>query len=206
MKPRSEDIFEQFLSENAVPFERVQEQASPRPDYSLNIGSTSIMVEVKELTADGPVPGSRIVGDDIRRCINGAKPQIQFGAGQGLPSILLIYNAKDPVFQMFATEEHDFVAAMYGEYTALVDKATRERSDWFQGRNQQLQEAKNTSFSAVGHLCDRHGTRTVTLFENVFAKVKVPCDELPSCFAVRRCELSEADFGAASPPSPPPAS
>ena len=44
----------------------------------------------------------------------------------------------------------------------------------FNGKNQSLQVAKNTSFSAVGRLCDRGGKTTVTLFENIFALVKVP--------------------------------
>lgn len=57
-------------------------------------------------------------------------------------------------------------------------------------KNQSLQEVKNTSFSAVGRLCDRGGRTTVTLFENVFAKVRVPYELLPSCFDVRQVEVS----------------
>jgi hypothetical protein len=53
-----------------------------------------------------------------------------------------------------------------------------------------LQENKNTSFSAVGHLCDRGGKTTVTLYENVFAKVKVSYRQLPVCFDVRRVDVS----------------
>jgi hypothetical protein len=53
-----------------------------------------------------------------------------------------------------------------------------------------LQESKNTSFSAVGHLCDRGGETTVTLYENVFAKVNVPYGQLPACFDVRRIDVS----------------
>ena len=52
-----------------------------------------------------------------------------------------------------------------------------------------LQVSKNTSFSAVGHLCDRGGKTTVTLYENVFAKVKVPYSQLPACFDVRRIDV-----------------
>jgi hypothetical protein len=47
-----------------------------------------------------------------------------------------------------------------------------------------LQETKNTSFGAGGHLCDRGGKTTVTLYENVFAKVTIPYDQLPPCFDV----------------------
>jgi hypothetical protein len=53
-----------------------------------------------------------------------------------------------------------------------------------------LQESKNTSFSAVGHLRDSSGKTTVTLYENVFAKVKIPYDQLPTCFEVPRIDVS----------------
>src|SRR5450755_4640545 len=67
-------------------------------------------------------------GDHVRRIIDRSKKQIQYGAAQGIPSILLIYNSLDPVFQNFGTEDHDFTAAMYGEYTILIDKNTRQSS------------------------------------------------------------------------------
>lgn len=60
----------------------------------------------------------------------------------------------------------------------------------FNGNNQSLQPDKNTSFSAVGRLCDRGGNATVTLFENIFALIKVPYDQLPGYFDVRRIEIS----------------
>ncbi len=63
---------------------------------------------------------------------------------------------------------------MYGAYTILINRENRTASDWFNGKDQMLQESKNTSFSAVGHLCDRGGKTTVTLYENVFANVEYP--------------------------------
>lgn len=55
-----------------------------------------------------------------------------------------------------------------------------------------MQESKNTSFSAVGHLCDRGGKTTVTLWENAYAKVKIPFDQLPPSFTVRTVEINNA--------------
>jgi len=104
--------------------------------------------------------------------------------------VLLIYNNVDPVFQAFGTEDVDFTAAMYGEFTILLDRSTRQSSEMFNGKNQLLQEHKKTSFSAVGRLCDRGGNTAVTLFENVFSKVAVPYDQLSPCFEVRRVEVS----------------
>jgi hypothetical protein len=205
MKTKSEHLFEDFLTAHNVEFEKIEEvneEAAHRPDYIVSLGNVKVIFELKELAEDdnfGVVEDpayphikshSRTLGDHVRRCIKRSKRQIQYGAGQGIPSVLLIYNNLDPVFQMFGTESMDFVAAMYGEYTILLNKQTRAASEMFNGRDQMLQKQKNTSFSAVGHLCDRGGITTVTLFENVFAAVKVPYDQLPRCFNVPRIELS----------------
>jgi hypothetical protein len=202
MKTKSEGEFEGFLATNNLPFEKIKEDTTPRPDYRVSVDGCEIIFEVKELAEDenfgvvkDPVhpqikSSSRTMGDHIRRRIESSKKQIQFGADQGIPSILLIYNNIDPVFQDFGTEPMDFAAAMYGAYTIFVNRETRTASDWFNGKDQMLQESKNTSFSAVGHLCDRDGKTTVTLYENVFAKVKVPYSQLPACFDVRRIDLS----------------
>jgi hypothetical protein len=205
MKTKSEGLFEGFLASNDLPFERIKEETTPgafRPDYRVSVGGSEILFEMKELAEDGSFgvvkdptyphikSSSRTVGDHIRRRIESSRKQIQFGAKQGVPSILLIYNNIDPVFQDFGTEPMDFTAAMYGAYTILMDRETSTASDLFNGKDQMLQESKNTSFSAVGHLCDRGGKTTVTLYENVFAKVKVPYTQLPVCFNVRRIDVS----------------
>jgi hypothetical protein len=163
-----------------------------------------LVFELKELTEDGNfgvgadpahphIKGHsrRTVGDHVRRRIEGSKKQIQYGAKQGIPSVLLIYNHLDPGLQTFGTEDIDFITAMYGELTMLTNKTTTEASDLFNGKNQLLQKAKNTSFSAVGRLCDRGGTITVTLFENVFSAVKMPYDLLPPCFEACRVNISD---------------
>jgi len=130
------------------------------------------------------------VGRHIRRRIRKSTKQIQFGADQGVPSILLIYNLIDPAFQYFGTEPTDFIAAMYGAYTVAIHEETGAASDWFNGKDRKFDEGQNTWFSAVGHLCDRGGKTTVTLYENVFAKVTIPYNQLPACFGVQRIEVS----------------
>lgn len=198
MKTKSEELFEKFLDANHVPFEKIKEDSTPRPDYLVSIGDLKLVFEIKELAEDekfGVVKDpalphikshSRTIGNHVRRRIEGSKKQIQFGANQGIPSILLIYNNLDPVLQMFGTEDMDFITAMYGEITILINRDTGEASESFHGRNQLLQQNKNTSFSAVGRLCDRGGEITVTLFENIFAELKIPYELLPSCFEVKR--------------------
>jgi hypothetical protein len=202
LKNKSEEILEAFLAANGVPFEKIAEDTTHRPDYLVFLGQVKLIFEVKELTenkkfgvvndpANPHVKGfSNTLGEHVRRSIAGSKKQIQYGANQGIPSALLIYNVFDRVHQDVGTSDWDFNAAMYGELTIAIDKRTHQTSEIFNGKNQSLQSGKNTSFSAVGRLCDRNGKTTVTLFENIYAQVKLPFEHLPPCFDVRRAELS----------------
>lgn len=201
MNTKSEALFEEFLHSNGVRFSRIEEvkeKDAKRPDYLVEIGGElKILFEVKQLGDDEtaecvPLTGSwsNTPGAQLRQRITRSKKQIQFGADQGIASVLLVYNNTDPVFQLRGTDEFDFRTAMYGQLTMLIDNQTRETSEFFHGRKNEMQESKNTSFSAVGHLCDRGGTTTVTLWENAYAKVQIPFGQLPPCFAVRRVEIN----------------
>jgi hypothetical protein len=133
MKTKSESLFEDWLSLNGLTFQKIEVAASPRPDYLVSFGAHKGIFEVKELSEDGEFgiikdpanphikTSSRKVGEHVRRRINDSKKQVKYGASIGLPSVLLIYNALDPVFQSWGTEHRDFIAAMYGDYTILVD-------------------------------------------------------------------------------------
>jgi hypothetical protein len=96
-KTVSERAFEQFLTEHALAFEAIPVSTSPRPDYRVDLGETCLFVEVKQLERDDDFGDAqtRTIGDHIRSKIGEAKKQMQFGALQGIPSILLIYNALD---------------------------------------------------------------------------------------------------------------
>jgi hypothetical protein len=120
MKTKSESLFEGFLATNNLPFEKVEEDTTPRPDYRVSVGGCVIIFELKQLTEDenfGVIKdpayphiksSSRTMGDHIRRKIASSKKQIQFGTNQGIPSILLIYNDIDPVFQDFGHRAYGF--------------------------------------------------------------------------------------------------
>jgi hypothetical protein len=195
MKTTSEMEFEKFLTENALSFQRIEAQASPRPDYLVQIGEIEVLFEVKEIAKDENFKtghlqvSSRIMGDHVRSKISEARKQVQFGARQGIPSVLLVYNNLDPI-HLFGTEDQDFISAMYGAYTLTIDLESMKAVDSFHGKNRSLGEAKNTSFSALGRLYPIHGRLEITLFENVFAKVKLPYDALPTCFEVKRIEIT----------------
>ena len=190
MKTRSEEVFEDFLSSYKLPFEKIKESDSKRPDYSVQIGDAELIFEVKELTEHDQL---ETIGGPIRRAIDGSRKQVKYGANQGVPSVLLIYNRFDPC-QSFGTDDLDFTTAMYGELTALIDRETGESTEMFYGRNSLLQESKNTSFSAVGRLAERFESAQIktielTLFENAYSKIALPWELLPSCFVVRRVNI-----------------
>jgi hypothetical protein len=194
MKTKSEVLFEGFLTCNGIPFEKIEEvkeKGAYRPDYSISTGTAKIYVELKELADKNLGPSfSWTLGEHVRRCIQSAMKQIQYGADQGIPSILLIYNLLDPIGQMTGTLPDDFISAMRGEYTIQFNKISGEALQMFNGRNQSLHEKKNTSFGALGHLCDRTGETTVTLFENVYSEPPVPYEQLDPCFKVLRADIS----------------
>jgi hypothetical protein len=191
VKTTSELAFEKFLAENGLSFQRVEEQATPRPDYLVQVGDMKVLFEVKEIAEDKHTEPlkvhSRTVGDHIRSKIDLARRQIQYGANQGIPSVLLVYNNLDPIF-LFGTEDHDFISAMYGEHTIAIDRESMKVVDSYPGRNWSLDEKKNRSFSAVGHLYPFCGRLEVKPFANVFAKVKLPA--LPPCFKVQKVEIT----------------
>jgi hypothetical protein len=190
-KTTSETVFETFLRENNLPFEPIEVEDSPRPDYLVKIAETNVFFEVKEIAEDANFKtghlqvSSRTIGDHVRARIQESKKQVQFGARQGAPSVLLIYNNLDPI-HLFGTEDHDFIAAMYGAYTIVLEVPRMiepspdiKAVDYVHGKDQYLQETRNTSFSALGRLYPVRGKLEVTLFENVFAKVKLPFDTRP---------------------------
>jgi hypothetical protein len=197
MKTKSEETFEKFLIENNIEFEKIKEEDSPRPDYLVKTSELKLVFEIKELAEDEEFKtepfavSSRKVGEHIRKKIHDSRKQIQFAAKQGIPSILLIYNNIDPM-HLFGTENHDFIYAMYGDYTLVFNKSTGEITDSFYGQNQSLSETKNISFSAVGRLSPYFSRMKVTLFENVFSKVKIQYDRLPVCFDVINVQIETA--------------
>jgi hypothetical protein len=50
MKTKSEKLFEGFLAANNLPFAKIEENTTARPDYRVSVGDSEIIFEVKELT------------------------------------------------------------------------------------------------------------------------------------------------------------
>ena len=193
-KREAETLFECFCDTNQSSWQTVPIGQTRTPDYLVALSGEAVYVEVKQLDADEAFRtpsgvSSRTVGSHVRQKITDSRKQIQAEAKAGSPGILLIYNNLDPM-QLFGTETHDFISAMYGEMAVRL-KGNKIK-DSFYGRNSSLREGHNTSFSAVGHLRDSTTGPTVRLYENVFARNPLDFASLPSCIEVVRIEVVES--------------
>jgi len=192
-KTAGEVAFEGFCEANDLSFDRITEGTEPTPDYVLRLGET-IYVEVKKIDEDAnfsPARGTRTPGTHIRAKINQARDQLRSVAQSGSPAVLLVYNNLDPL-QSFGTEQHDFLAAMYGELTWYVAGEQIPNAGIFHGRKKSFREGKNDSFSAVGWLHQSHEGVGIHLYENSYARVPLNFAALPLCIHFNRVTVEDA--------------
>ena len=198
-KTRSEIVFERWLDANRLPWHRIQTGPGKTPDYAVMVApGAEIIFEVKQIQTnrrwkDDIVHGGEVAAH-IRSRINSSKSQIQSTAKLGKPTVLVVFNAYDPL-QLSGTEDHDFMDAMYGAYTVQIDIESRMIVERFRGQGKSFQANKNTSFSAIARLKDESapvrlkeesGPDSVTLFENIHAAMPIDYSALPPCFEVVR--------------------
>lgn len=190
-KTESEKVFEEFCDLNKIQWEKIKEGENTSPDYKAIFNGDIVYVEVKQIDKDDKFSvhsNSRIVGSHIREKIKEARKQVQVGSNQGAASILLIYNNLDGL-QMFGTQQHDFITAMYGEITLTFDKKENRFTDSYYGRNHSFSDEKSTYFSAVGFLYRTKESVGIRLYENVFAKNKLDFSKIPDCIEVIKIAL-----------------
>jgi hypothetical protein len=194
-RTESELLFETFCAQHALEVLRIPEGSTKTPDYHLKLGEATVAVEIEQIESTrGFNPGgvsSRTVGWHVRHKISEARAQVQTVARSGIPVILLIHNTVDPL-QLFGTEQHDFLSAMYGELTVRIDKSSLKAGLPYHGRNARLREDANTSFSGVGHLQRIRSGAAITIYENVFSSLPLPFAGLPSCIDLVRVEIEHA--------------
>jgi len=192
-KTVSELAFEAFCETNGLSFEKLTEGTEPTPDYVLRLRET-IYVEVKQIDEDtnfSPASGTRSPGSHIRAKINQARDQIRSVAQGGSPAMLLVYNNLDPL-QAFGTEQHDFLAGMYGDLTWYFAGEGIPNAGIFHGRNKSFREGKNDSFSAVGWLHHSQTGVGIHLYENAYARVPLDFTSLPPCIQFNRVQVEDA--------------
>lgn len=193
---KSESLFESFCRANRLDWQPIPTGAEKTADYRLRFGATTVAFEIEQIESlagfSRTSVSSRTVGNHVRHKIAEARKQLQSVAARGEPTILLIFNAVDPL-QLFGTEQHDFICAMYGELTVhLSQDGTLGQP--FHGRNAKLRSDINTSFSGVGHLRQQSaGVASVTVYENIYAAHPLPFGHFPSCIEVLRVNSIEGE-------------
>jgi len=193
-KTGSEVLFERWLDDNGLPWCPILVAAGRTPDYRVTVApGAEVIFEVKEINGTWDrTPNavhSSTVGKYIRSKIAKSRGQVRDSSNQGLPTVILIYNAFDPM-QLLGTENLDFEHAMYGDLTVTINARSNRIVDRFHGNNKAFQSGKNTSISALARLKGGgpEAIVSVTVFENTYAKVPLPYDRLPPCFGVIRVE------------------
>ncbi len=198
---KSEKIFEKFCEDNNIPCKKVKQSDKKTPDYKVQFKNQFnknyfVYVEVKEINKDTNFNidnqglHSRKVGEHIRKKIKDAREQLKAVSEEGYPSILLIYNNLDGL-QLFGTERHDFISAMYGDLTVNINIDGNKIMGPYYGYNRSFDQNKSTYISAVGFLyMDRDIPKPgITIYENIYAKNSLDFDCIPECIEVVRFKL-----------------
>lgn len=192
-KTKSELIFELFCKLYDIKYAEIPKGTARTPDYVISLDGGEVFVEVKQIDKDENFQNpkrygvsTRTCGNHIRQMISSSKKQVQVGAKARAPSILLVYNNLDPL-QRFGTEAQDFISAMRGERTVVMKRG--KIVDSFHGRNSSLRKDRNTSFSAIGHLCKTVSGAIIQLFENPYAQFPLSSVSLPPCITVVQTDV-----------------
>ena len=193
-KTTGEAAFEDFCQANGLAVEPIEEGVEPTPDYLVWVDGLRIYVEVKQIDEDENFSSTRqfrTPGTHVRAKINQARNQLRSASQQGFPTVLLVFNNLDPV-QRFGTEQHDFLAAMYGELTVHISRTRGTNAALVHDRNQSFREGKNESFSAVGWLYKGRDAIAVHLYENIYSHVALDFAALPPCIEFNRVGIEYA--------------
>ncbi len=194
VKTKAESVLEEFWVLNHISWEKIPEGEQPTPDYKIIFDGQVVLVEVKQIDQDdnfGYQSSSRTVGSHIRKKIDEAREQARTASNKCTPFMLLVYNNLDEL-QMFGTEQHDFIDAMYGERTLEISTSTNAITNSYHGRNRSLRNDKNTSFSAVGFLKRNQRGNEVRIYENISAENPLDYSKIPNCIEVTRIEVENS--------------
>jgi hypothetical protein len=193
----SEQLFEKFLSQHAVPFNRIPVSADRTPDYLLQLNSIQIVVEVTSLkgglvTSEKGVR-TKTAGDAIRREVTHKRNQLKWASERKLASLLLMFDSQNPGYP-WLLEDMDFETAMYGERTLTIERESMRSGQIFNGRNRKLRQDTNTHISSLGRInYSSQKQIEVTVFPNLYADIEVGSLNWPSCFKVRKFEIEYVD-------------
>lgn len=190
-----ERAFVEFCTAHGIPFEHVQTGSTSTSDFRILHGGAITYFEVKDIeddrAFDRPVR-RRTVGEHLRKKIKKASGQMRAAADAGHRSVLLVFNALDPL-QIFGTEPTDFATAMDGEFRVDVSP-DGSISEAYHGRNSMFREDTKTAFSGVGHIYRGRSGCSVTIYANRHARHPLMTGCLPAPFRVHFCSPLDAPW------------
>jgi hypothetical protein len=143
----SEEIFENYLLNHRVAFERIPESTVPRPDYKLHVNPHPVIVEVKEFNASPNLQPSDLCSvSRIRERIKVARRK--FALYQDQECCLVLFDNGSTVF----LQPELVLRAMFGEQQEIVGQNAYRFSGLAEIRPHQ-----NTRVSAVATLLPIRG-------------------------------------------------
>ena len=190
MATESETYFEQFCARNGFTLLRVPVTTSKTPDYTLTVGGTSIMVEVKEidqtpeeLASDRKMRETGVgnaihitPGKKVRQKIADCYAQLKARTLDNHPGLLVLWE-RGLCFGNH-TEPYHIRVAMVGFEQVIINLPPlgSGRSPSYAGMkhggSRQLTESSNRSVSAVALLCiPAPGKMRLDVYHNRYAAV-----------------------------------
>jgi hypothetical protein len=210
----SEREFEAFCKARGIPLERIPEASTRTPDYEIVLGSTRVVVEVKETepnaeeresdrllakrgygNAVGTTPGDR-----VRKMVRSCSAQLKARSNGVNPTLLVAFDRGRAVGHV---EPYHIRVAMYGLeqiHIAMppIGSGRPHATGISHGPKRKMTETDNTSISAIAaFVMSGPTTHHLLVYRNRFAKV--PLDPaLLRPFGVRHFDIATSAQGAAS--------
>jgi hypothetical protein len=209
---RSEELFEAFCKQEALPLRRLPPREGVRtPDYVVGRFWRRIAVEVKQLDPNpeerqqqAAFDAGKIVtfavtpGGRVRKAIDDGYPQLRAMTHACWPGILLLYdNLHLPTVHL---DPYAIKTAMYGlEQVVMapsVDGSLRSMIiDTIFGPKRKVGPERNRALSAVGHLYRESADRLgVDLYHNIYAAAPLKPSRLQAS-SVRHYRLATKEPG-----------
>jgi hypothetical protein len=210
----SEEQFEAFCQQRAIPLERIPESDARTPDYEIAFGAERIVVEVKE-TSPNPEEreSNRLVkergygnatggtpGDRVRKMIRSASPQLKARSHGISPTLLVVFDEGRVAGHV---EGFHVRVAMYGLeqiYIAVppIGQGRPYATGSGHGPKRKMTETDNTSISAIAALLmTGPSSHFLYVYRNRFAKVPLN-PRLLQAYGVKHFDLGVGDQGIAS--------
>jgi len=186
----SENAFESLCNVKGILIERIERETIKTPDFFIYIAGSRVVIEIKEFESDSKeedeIHRSFIAnpseihfeeckpGEDIRKKIKKAGPQIRQKTGGLLPSMLVLYNKRH-----FSNPASDLqiLVGMYG--IPIVELHDPNMGIAQFGGSRQMSETYNTSISALAVLSfDGAGSTQLVVYHNKYSSIPLSPDSL----------------------------